>query len=223
MWFPDRDVNTTQGTQKAEHMVKHGYYFDAIEEAMTYCTNYTVAIDGGANVGFWAQKMCEKFSAVHAFEIDPETFNCLQLNCPQALAHNAGLSNEVTFTTIADGWNGKSMGAHLKASVDNNQLEGRSKSSNRRNNVKIPTTTIDTLNLGSLGFVKLDVEGHEAQVLQGAEQTLLKYKPIVMIEYKPLLNKRYGKADPALILEGMGASLIDKIGKRNVEWIFGWE
>ena len=56
MWFPDKDLSTDEGIQKAKHMVKHGYYFEALAEALTYVTDWSVAIDGGANVGFWAQK-----------------------------------------------------------------------------------------------------------------------------------------------------------------------
>ena len=111
----------------------------------------------------------------------------------------------------------------IEATISNMNLEGRGKSQKRHDKIKIPTITIDSLDLASLGFVKLDVEGHEAQVLEGGKETLSKYKPIVMIEYKPLLNKRYGAADPAQVLEELGASLIDKIGKNNVEWIFGWK
>ena len=112
MWFPDRDINTQQGLNKATHMVKHGYYFEAIEEAMSYATDYSVAIDGGANVGFWAQKISEKFNMVNAFEIDRETFGCLEKNCPDIMAQNCGLSNVEGKKIIANGRNGKSMCDH---------------------------------------------------------------------------------------------------------------
>jgi len=41
-------------------------------------------------------------------------------------------------------------------------------------NVEIMEDTID--------FVKIDVEGHELEVLQGAKETLTKFKPIIFIE-----------------------------------------
>ena len=41
-------------------------------------------------------------------------------------------------------------------------------------------------------------------------------------EYKPALNKRYGDDDPAQLLTNMGAKLVNKIGKHDVEWIFSW-
>ena len=223
MWFPDQDLRTPRGTQKAMHMVEHGYYFEALEEALSYVTDWSVAIDGGANVGFWAQKMAEKFEDVYAFEIDKDTFQCMKENCPTVHARNYGLSNKIGKKVLADGWSNKSMGTHLEASVGNNNLIGRAKSARRHDRVEIPTITVDSLNLPSLGFMKLDVEGHEAQVIEGAKETLLKYKPIVMIEYKPLLNTRYGTADPAQRLEELGATFIDKIGKNEVEWIFGWK
>jgi FkbM family methyltransferase len=219
MHFPDRDVQ--DGGKKARYMVKHGYYYEAIEEAMSYANDKSIAIDGGANVGFWAKKMAEAFDEVHAFEIDPETFGCLCENVREennVVVYNMGLSNTEHKVKIADGWNQKSMGTHLEP--ENNVTIRRQKSTIR--NVEVNTATIDSLDLPSLGFVKLDVEGHEAQVIEGGHESLMKYKPIVMIEYKPELNKRYGTADPAQLLENMGAKLIDKIGKNNVEWIYGW-
>lgn len=217
-WFPDRDFAKGR-------IPKMGFQLDHLQEALQYITDWSVAIDGGANVGFWAQKMSEKFNMVHAFEIDPETFACLELNCPDVFAQNCGLSDEIDSKIVADGWNGRSLGMHLEARVATNNLHGRAKSYRRNDGVLIPTVTIDSLNLASLGFIKLDVEGHEAQVLEGGKETLSQYKPIVMIEYKPAqnLNKRYGESDPVQVLEELGATLIKKVGKNEIDWIFGWK
>ena len=38
---------------------------------------------------------------------------------------------------------------------------------------------------GVVDFIKIDVEGHEFQVLQGAEETLKKYKPTIFVETYP--------------------------------------
>ena len=225
-WFPDRDLSSLQAIKKAEHMVVKGYYFDALEEGLSYVTDWSVAIDGGANIGLWSIIITQRFETVYSFEIDPETFQCLQKNIQEKNLHNciavnSGLSNIESYRQLADGWNAKSMGCHLAPTAKRKNLTARAKSNIRKDQVK--TVMIDNLNLPSLGFLKLDVEGHEYQVIEGARETLAKFKPIIMMEYKPTLNKRYGKNDPAVLLNHLGAYVINKTGKKNVEWIFGWK
>jgi FkbM family methyltransferase len=43
--------------------------------------------------------------------------------------------------------------------------------------------TLDSLELPGLDFMKIDVEGAESLVLQGAEQTIRKYKPTILFEH----------------------------------------
>ena len=42
--------------------------------------------------------------------------------------------------------------------------------------------TIDSLNLSRLDLIKIDVEGMELEVLQGAEATLGRFRPIIIVE-----------------------------------------
>ncbi len=43
--------------------------------------------------------------------------------------------------------------------------------------------TLDSLNLPGLDFIKIDVEGAEGLVIQGAQETIKKYKPVVFFEH----------------------------------------
>ena len=47
---------------------------------------------------------------------------------------------------------------------------------------EIETITIDSLNLESCDYMKIDVEGFEPLVLIGAEQTIKKFKPTILFE-----------------------------------------
>lgn len=231
IWFPLRDLRNERDIRKATKRAKFGYFPEALISALNHVTDWSVAIDGGANVGFWTIDMAKRFEHVYAFEIDPETYECLEKNLDSreiknCSVQNVGLSNKKNQYQIANGWNGHSMGSHLmpktlmlgkKRRPDNSRARSK-----LRPGSKINTITIDSMSLSSLGFVKLDVEGHEAQVLEGGKETLSKYKPIVMIEYKPMLNKRYGDSDPVQILEELGATLITKVGNNDIDWIFGW-
>lgn len=54
--------------------------------------------------------------------------------------------------------------------------------------------TIDSLNLPECDFIKMDVEGAEGLVVQGARQTIQKYRPAICYEYSPQLDTSEMKA-----------------------------
>ena len=46
----------------------------------------------------------------------------------------------------------------------------------------IEIKTLDSLNLSDIGFIKMDVENNELQVLKGGFNTIKKYKPVILFE-----------------------------------------
>jgi FkbM family methyltransferase len=48
--------------------------------------------------------------------------------------------------------------------------------------VAVATRRIDALDLGDVGFMKIDVEGHELAVLEGARETIARARPNVQVE-----------------------------------------
>lgn len=51
-----------------------------------------------------------------------------------------------------------------------------------KSNISVTTKKLDSFNYPDVGFIKIDVEGHELSVLQGAEKTIEKYQPSLLIE-----------------------------------------
>ena len=49
---------------------------------------------------------------------------------------------------------------------------------------QVPAVTLDSLRLNALGFLKIDVEGHEPAVLDGGAETLRRCRPTIMIEHE---------------------------------------
>jgi FkbM family methyltransferase len=207
IWYPDQDLVTQRMVEKAKREAVVGFQLDHLAAALKYVTNWTVAVDGGANIGYWSNELCKHFNKVYSFELDPTTYECLErnVNAENTTLHNVGLSDTFTTVGIADGKSRRSGGRHISGKGGNS------------------TITIDSLELPELGFLKLDVEGHEARALFGAKETILKYKPTILIEHKPHLSKRYGGENDAVdFLTSLGANVLDKVGKNNIDWVFGW-
>jgi len=47
---------------------------------------------------------------------------------------------------------------------------------------KIDVTTLDSYKLKNISMIKIDVEGHEEEVLKGAVDTIKKNHPIIFVE-----------------------------------------
>lgn len=161
---------------------------------------YGSAIDGGAHAGAWTVIMAKHFKMVHAFEPHPRAFAYLAENCAgldNVELHNVALMDKnCAIDVYAPGR------TTLTATQVRYNKEGQSKA-----------ISIDSLNLPSCGFLKLDVEGAEHKALQGAVITIEKYRPFILVEMNNL-GKRFG------IRDGDTAKLIKSMGYKEV-WARG--
>ena len=73
---------------------------------------------------------------------------------------------------------------------------------------------MDDLNLPKFGLLKIDCERHELEVLKGATETILKYKPIIVCEQQADTNY-----DAGVYLKSLGAKELTNVRK---DYIFGW-
>lgn len=104
---------------------------------------------------------------------------------------NIGLSDEESFARISHFNKTNIGGTRIEKTADGNLVV------NKLDNIKINEDCID--------FVKIDVEGHEIKVLNGAKETFLKYKPrYVFIES---FSNNFPKVKE--ILESYGYRLTD--------------
>ena len=81
---------------------------------------------------------------------------------------------------------------------------------------------LDTLEFDRIDYIKIDCEGYELTILEGAEQTVKKHKPVIVVEQK--LHKdtgitedtQYGAVE---LLESWG---MIELAKVNNDCILGW-
>ena len=95
----------------------------------------------------------------------------------------------------------------------------------------VEAITIDSLDLPGCDFLKIDVEGMELQVLQGAEETIRKYQPVIYTEadredkndalfaYLRSHGYRLYRHNPPFIIR----TIISTIPKTYLKWIRYWK
>jgi hypothetical protein len=64
----------------------------------------------------------------------------------------------------------------------NNDLCGKTRGSDDPIEVCVKRNKLDDSELDNIGFIKIDVEGHELEVLQGASETILRERPTLLVE-----------------------------------------
>lgn len=163
------------------------YQAGHLRMALHYVTDFSLAIDGGAHVGTWSKLMSQAFGRVIAVEPSPDTFESLASNMATFNCQNVDLKP----VAIGSAEGRVSMTLEGRAAVAHN-TGGRFV----QQGGEIPVERIDDWNLPSCGFIKLDIEGSEPLALEGARQTLLRCKPIVLFENKGFC-RRYGLAPDA--------------------------
>jgi FkbM family methyltransferase len=81
--------------------------------------------------------------------------------------------------TLAIPINESGMESDGLASADIDRIRSQSR---QIREIEVPALTVDGLGLSAVRFVKIDVEGHELDVLMGARQTLISCTPILQVE-----------------------------------------
>lgn len=156
-------------------------------------------IDVGANIGYFSclmSKLAGPSGKVLAIEPEPQNLKLLERN----IKLNQ-LANAVVHPCALGASEGSAMlGIYKPANRGRHSLlENTAKSQ-----IKVPVRTLDDVarnpgtNVTSWSLVKIDVEGYEGFVIEGAKETLPRIETLVM-EFSPALLKKAGK-DPAAIL-----------------------
>jgi FkbM family methyltransferase len=137
-------------------------------------------VDVGANVGHYTLRLAQlvgKRGRVIAVEPVPRNFELLAANVVAAGCSNVSLFN-MALSESTD-----SLGMHIPRRKDGRFNDYRAAISGDEATLTVPATRLDALQIpGPVSLIKLDVEGHELQVLRGARQTIRDFEPVVIAE-----------------------------------------
>jgi FkbM family methyltransferase len=133
------------------------------EDALKYIKQWRVCLDIGSNIGQWTRPLAKRFDSVVCFEPNPNFRECFNKNITEdnVLLWPYGLSDK-----------------EHTASQDFNSTILQNEDGD------ISCRTLDSFGLTNVDFVKIDVDGFEVPLLQGAEKTLTENNPVINIEMK---------------------------------------
>lgn len=155
------------------------------------CLNSTVIFDIGANTGVYSlvAKSLNPSAKVFAFEPVERVFKKLlyniQINKYNIICFQKAVSNSIGKAIIYD-----TDDPHIYSVTVNKNFQPYSK---KVYEVEIETVTLEKVikqeNLKNVDLVKIDVETHEPEVLEGFGEYLARFKPNMLIE---ILNDEVG-------------------------------
>lgn len=169
------------------------------------------AIDGGAHRGsycFFLSRMCPQ---VYAFEPNPVMFDYLRrVVAANVKIFNVALSDaqgEATFTVprAADGEYRNTSGTLQAAAYRDDVVQ-----------FKVPVRRLDDMGLENVGFIKLDVEGHELAAIAGARNIIERDRPVLLVEIMDRLTGRPA-AESVAAIEALGYRAMAVLGHRLLD------
>lgn len=141
----------------------------------------TVAVDAGACYGIYSVFMANHCKRVIACE--PIPLSCRILNHQLGLhkkrnteVHQLALSNTAGIVSMVVPAGNYGISSNYYRAEITGEKSGKT--------IKVNTQTLDRLleGAGDCFFIKIDVEGHEKEVLEGSVKTIKKYSPAMLIE-----------------------------------------
>lgn len=145
--------------------------------ALPHVKQFRTYIDIGAHDGDTCIDFVDKFKRVYAFEPNPESIKDIPdtiKKFPFALGNK---KEELVLTIPDNGYNNNEHGSIV-----------RHQSGIRQYSVSVKT--LDGFEFKEVDLIKIDVEGMELEVLEGAIHTIMKWRPVVLFENK---RSRYNK------------------------------
>jgi FkbM family methyltransferase len=153
-------------------------------------------VDIGANLGNHTNGLCNHFSSCHSIEADPRTFRLLQANLADkenVTCHQIAISDQDGITGFCQDRDNTGKSHVVETMPDHSHVNTPG------SYISVTTRRLDSvIDISEkIGLVKIDVEGHEMQVLRGAHGIITAHKPSIIIELlaENIIDGRAGTLD----------------------------
>ena len=151
------------------------YYGEYTQVEIDYLKKYinedTVVYEVGGNIGYHTVAFASMAREVHSFEPNDKNFQLLEKNAEpfdNVYLYNCACSDSDGITFISD-YDTDKPGNYGKCEVSGTGQICR-------------TFKLDSFNIPQPSLIKIDVEGHELAVFVGAQDVIIKNKPVIFYE-----------------------------------------
>lgn len=134
-----------------------------------------IALDIGANMGVYTYALAPLARHIHAFEPQPDC-------CETIEAWAEGRNVTVHRAAVGASQGKLPLQIPLKAGRAVTTRASFEAVDGPCTTIEVPVLRIDDLGTGPVGFIKIDVEGFERDVIEGAHATLRRDRPVLLIE-----------------------------------------
>ena len=144
----------------------------------------TTALDVGASIGIYSAEMARYAGKAIAFEANPAVAAFARSVAARNVeVVNVALSSRAGRTTLTVPLNARGRAVTELASIAPNQQSGENVVT-----VDVETRRLDDFSVSNCSFIKIDVEGHEQAVLDGAAALIAAQRPALMVELNEDFN-----------------------------------
>ena len=174
-WLPDTDTDFDRWILDGDYQKEHR---DGILNFLkTQGVEFNNCLDVGAHVGFWLKDLQNNFKMVYAFEPISDVRECLKKNVEK--------DNYLLFDFGLGDKNEKVMVNYIPEETGNTYVSDHG-------NREIQIRRLDEIKLPKIDYIKIDAEGYEIKVLQGAEGLITRDEPYIHVEVKQKILERHG-------------------------------
>jgi len=168
-WYvPDNEQKITGHVSHNPNKENPTYESRVRELILEALPHFGTFVDVGANIGIWSYPFSKTFDNVIAYEPSPRNLECLYKNVDGITIHEVGLGDISTTLNFVD-------------SVDNCG-NAHIVNKKKKHSYEIEVRKLDDEQLQECNLIKIDVQGYEWPVIQGAMKTIEKYTPWVIFE-----------------------------------------
>lgn len=200
-YFPDTE----------EHFIKYleqhstdEYQKEQRLESFKYLDKKRNAIDIGANIGLWAKDFCKIFNSVKLFEPYMPNIECLKKNLEDFnnfKIYEYALSNKNGFNKLYI--DEKGLGGNTLRKID---LFTKTE--------EIKIKKLDNFDFKNVDYIKIDVQFHELEVIEGSILTLKNNNPVLCIESSRRNEEELNYVKKIVkILDSLGYRIVGKMRK----------
>ncbi len=180
--------------KRLKRAIKNNY-----EKELSIIGNFTdknkEAVDVGVYRGVYTYKLSKEFKHVHAFEPNPLIYPFLEKNLTKIVKNmtlkNLALSDSNGDVNLRIPSRSKSI---FKTNYEEIYKLGcatihEGNKIDNKNNFKVKKIKLDDLlEDKNISFIKIDVEGHEREVITGSKKIIKKNKPVLLVEIEERHN-----------------------------------